>query len=245
MTSKIITPLTVGFPLYDGVTLTDFVGPTDVFAYTQGYFTPVWVAAERRPIKTSSGTFIYPNYTFREKSPLIDILFVPGGHADGLISNAMFNKEFQTFIKQTAANAKWVGSVCVGAFILAAAGVLKGCTVTTYWSQVDNLRLLSKYCSIKVSKGYPRGIIDEKKKRFTGGGISSSIDMALMLAEKIKGKKFTEETQLFIQYAPNPPVHAGDPSTAPASVFKKVTAAEVGSTHLFYNAVQQLLNGGN
>jgi cyclohexyl-isocyanide hydratase len=239
-----ITPLVVGFPLYDGVTLMDFVGATDVFTVAYGSFTPIWLAEEKRPIKTSEGTFVYPNYSFTEKHPPIDILYVPGGHADGVINNAMFNTTFQTFIKKTAAGAQWTGSVCVGAFILAAAGLLNNCTVTTYWSQLNNLRLLDKYCNIKIPEGYPRGVIDEKKKRFTGGGVSSSVDLALMLVEKIKGKKMAEAAQLYIQYSPKPPVHAGDPTEAPRSVLKQVLISQADTTRLYYDAVQRLLKTG-
>ncbi len=168
-----IKPMAVGFPLYDGVTLMDFVGATDVFTVAFGNFTPIWLAEEKRPIKTSAGTFVYPNYCFDEAHPAIDILYVPGGHADGVINNAMFNTAFQNFIKATAAGAQWVGSVCVGAFILTAAGLLNNSTVTTYWSQLNNLRLLKNYYNIKIPEGYPRGIIDEQQKRFTCGGVSS------------------------------------------------------------------------
>jgi cyclohexyl-isocyanide hydratase len=234
-------PLIVGFPLYDGVTLTDFVGPTDVFAFAHG-FTPIWLAAEKRPIKTSAGTFVYPNYSFQDNYPPVDILFVPGGRADDLINNAMFNNLYQAFIKKTAYTTQWTGSVCVGAFILAAAGLLKDCTVTTYWSQLTNLRLLRKKYNLKIPLGYPRGILDDQKKRFTGAGISSSVDLALMLVEKMKGKQVAEETQLYIQYAPKPPLHAGDPAEAPSAIVKQVTMNEAVFTKLYFDAVQRLLN---
>ena len=239
-----ITPITVGFPLYDGVTLMDFVGPTDVFASTVGFFKPIWLAEEKRPIQTSEGTLVYPNYSFQETYPHIDILFVPGGHADSLINYAMFNKSFQDFIKKAAAGADWAGSVCVGAFILAAAGLLNDCTVTTYWSQLGNLKLLREHCNIKIPDGYPRGIIDEEQKRFTGGGISSSVDLALMLVEKIKGKWMAEASQLYIQYAPDPPVHSGDPTQAPPAVLKQVMISQAGFTQQYYDAVQRLLTTG-
>lgn len=235
------TPIVVGFPLYDGVTLMDFVGPSDVFNVAYGYFTPIWLAQEKRPIKTSAGTFVYPNYSFTEAYPHIDILYVPGGHPDGVINNAMFNQAYQAFIKTVAAGAQWTGSVCVGAFILAAAGLLNNCTVTTYWSQLNNLRLLESFCNIKIPEGYPRGIIDEEHKRFTGGGISSSVDLALMLVEKIKGKWMAEASELYIQYAPDPPVHTGDPALAPPSLVKQVLISQAGATRLYYDAVQRLL----
>jgi cyclohexyl-isocyanide hydratase len=239
-----ITPLVVGFTLYDGVTLMDFVGATDVFNVAYGNFTPIWLAEEKRPVKTSAGTFIYPNYSFTDAHPPIDILYVPGGNAAGVINNAMFNQTYQNFIKTTAAGAKWTGSVCVGAFILAAAGLLNNCTVTTYWSQLNNLRLLDEYCNINIPEGYPRGIIDEKQKRFTGGGIASSVDLALMLVEKISGKWMAEASQLYVQYAPDPPVHTGDPAEAPQALLKQVMISQAGITSLYYDAVQRLLKSG-
>jgi cyclohexyl-isocyanide hydratase len=238
------TPLVVGFPLYDGVTLMDFVGATDVFNVACGSFTPIWLAEEKRPVKTSAGTFVYPNYSFTEAHPPIDILYVPGGNAVGVINNAMFNTAFQTFLKTTAAGTQWTGSVCVGAFILAAAGLLNNCTVTTYWSQLNNLRLLDEYCKIKIPEGYPRGIIDEKQKRFTGGGICSSVDLALMLVEKIRGKRMAETSQLYVQYAPDPPVHTGDPAKVPPALLKQVLISQAGITSLYYDAVQRLLKTG-
>lgn len=237
-----IKPMVVGFPLYDGVTLMDFVGATDVFNVAYGYFTPIWLAEEIRPVKTSSGTFVYPNYSFNEAHPLIDILYIPGGHADGVINNAMFNQAYQNFIKTTAATAQWTGSVCVGAFILAAAELLNNCTVTTYWSQLNNLGLLTDYCNMKIPEGYPRGIIDEQQKRFTGGGISSSVDLALMLVEKLKGKWMAEASELYIQYAPQPPVQSGDPGTASPSLVKDVLISQLAATKQYYDAVQRILS---
>jgi cyclohexyl-isocyanide hydratase len=234
-------PLVVGFPLYDGVTLMDFTGATDVFNVAYGNFIPIWLAKEKRPVKTSAGTFVYPNYSFADTYPPIDILYVPGGNAAGVIDNAMFNTTYQNFIKTTAAGAQWTGSVCVGAFILAAAGLLNNCTVTTYWSQLNNLRLLENYCNIKIPEGYPRGIIDEQQKRFTGGGVSSSVDLALMLVEKIKGNRMAEASQLYIQYSPDPPVHTGDPADAPPALLKQVLISQAASTKLYYDAVQRLI----
>jgi cyclohexyl-isocyanide hydratase len=235
--------LYVGFPLYDGVTLLDFCGPTEVFAFPPGPtapFKPIWLAKEKKPVLTSEGASVYPHYSFKEDHPPIDILFIPGGHADGVIE-AMFDDEFQTFIKETAAGAQWVGSVCVGVFILAASGLLKDCKATTYWSQLTNLSYLREKLALKIPGGNPRGVIDDKKKIFTGGGISSAIDLALMLVEKIKGKQYAERSQLYIQYAPSPPVHAGDPGQAPKKIVKELIAEEAGFTRKYYDAVQRLL----
>jgi cyclohexyl-isocyanide hydratase len=235
--------LTVGFPIYDGVTLVDFCGATEVFSFPAGpdnAFKPIWLAAEKKQILTSEGLYVYPNYSFKEKHPPIDILFIPGGGSD-LIANAMFDKAFQDFVKKTAASATWVGSVCTGAFILAASGYLNNCSATTHWSQIDNLKLLSKKLKLKVPKGNPRGVIDMKRKIFTGGGISSSLDLALMLVEKIKGKTYAQSSQLFIQYAPNPPVHAGDPEQAPKKLLQQIIKDTASYSEQYTKAVEKLL----
>ncbi len=237
---KKVRPIVVGFPLYEGVTLVDFAGATEVFSFTNGRFTPIWFANEKKPVPTSEGAAVFPHYSFHEKHPKIDILFIPGGGAPG-VCNAMFNKEYQAFIKKTAVRAQWVGSVCVGAFILAAAGLLKDCKATTYWSQVPNLALLSKKLNLRVPKGNPRGIIDKKRKIFTGGGISSSLDLALELVETILGKGYAQQAQLFIQYAPVPPVHAGDPQQAPKRLVEKVLKEEAAYNAIYHNAVLKLL----
>src|SRR5882757_1992235 len=239
-TSKV---LTVGFPIYDDVTLVDFCGATEVFSFPPGpenAFKPIWLAAEKRPITTSEGLHVFPNYTFKEKHPHIDILFIPGG-GTGLINNAMFNKDVQDFIKKTAPKADWVGSVCTGAFILAASGFLKDCKATTYWSQIPNLALLKKKLKLTIPKGNPRGVIDKKRKRFTGGGISSALDLALMLLEEIKGKAYAQNAQLYIQYAPNPPVHAGDPEQAPKKLVDQQLHDGIAYTKTYTDAVEKLL----
>lgn len=231
----------IAFPIYDGVTLTDFTGPTEVFSFTNG-FTVLWLAKEKKPVKTSEGTFVFPHYAFHEKHPPIDILFVPGGVGSGVINNGMFDKDFQDFLKKTAKKAAWTGSVCTGAFILAAAGLLEGCEVTTYWNVIDTLAMLKDKYKLRFPKDkYVRGILDKRKKRFTGGGISSSLDLAFLLVEKLVSKKAAERAQLYIQYAPHPPVHAGDPSQAPKKLLKQVEAEQKANNQAYVVAVQKLL----
>ena len=212
-------PLIVGIPLYSDCTLMDFAGATQVFAAPFG-FKPIWLAAESS-ITTSEGVTVLPNYDF-DYHPRIDILFVPGG-GEG-VTAAMQNEVYLNFLRKAALTAKWKGSVCTGAFLLAAAGILINCKATTYWSQLQNLALLSQKLNISVAAGYPRFLIDEEHKIFTGGGISSSLDLALELVLRIKGKSAAEKTQLFIQYAPGPPVNSGDPSQAPAEITKQLKA---------------------
>ena len=229
--------ITVGFPLYPGCTLLDFAGATQIFAYTPG-FEVVWIAANRDPVPTTEGVSVMPNATF-EKHPPLSIVFVPGGGSDG-VGAAMLDPVFQDWLKVNATQADWVGSVCTGAFILAAAGLLDGCEATTYWSARPVLELFPQ---IEVVPGYPRWHIDEDKKRFSGGGISSSIDLALSLVETIAGLQAAQTSQLFVQYAPSPPVHAGDPTEASPELVISVTQSQALFTAGLIVATKQVLAG--
>ncbi len=229
------SPITVGFPLYPGCTLLDFAGATQVFAYTPG-FDVVWIAANRDPVPTTEGVSVLPNATFDDHPPL-SILFVPGGGSDG-VSAAMLDPTFQAWLKHAANQADWAGSVCTGAFILAAAGLFDGCEATTYWSARPVLELFPQ---IEVVPGYPRWHLDEDRKRFSGGGISSSIDLALALVETIAGLQAAQTSQLFVQYAPSPPVHAGDPTEASPELVISVTQSQASFTAGLVAATKQVL----
>ena len=199
----------VGFPLYQGCTLLDFAGATQIFAFAG--FTPVWLAATGDPIKTTEDVKVVPGGTFDDPGGKIDILFVPGG--GDAVAKAMLDRILVGFVRKTGKAASWAGSVCTGAFILAAAGLLDGYEATTYWSQRENLRLFTK---INVAAGYPRWVVHGN--RFSGGGISSSLDLALELVNLISGPTASMTTQLSNQYAPSPPYASGDPSQAPPEV---------------------------
>jgi cyclohexyl-isocyanide hydratase len=239
----------VVFILFDKVTLMDFVGATEVFNNTPGMVIH-WLAPTMDAITTSENMKVLPTGTFDKPLPgsddpltEVEILFIPGGNYGG-VGPAMFDERYRSFIQQTAAIAQWSGSVCTGGFIAAAAGLLNSCEVTTYWSQVPNLSLLKDKCQFTVAHGYPRFLLDEANRRFTGGGISSSVDLALALVEKITDTPTAEKAQLFIQYAPGPPVQAGDPSQAPPLIIEEVMEMQAGYTGEIYEAVQRLLREG-
>lgn len=229
------TPITVGFPLYPGCTLLDFAGATQIFAYTPG-FNVVWIAANRDPVPTTESVSVLPSATFDDHPPL-DLVFVPGGGSDG-VGAAMLDPVFQDWLKRAAGRAEWVGSVCTGAFIVAAAGLLDGCEATTYWSARPVLALFPR---IEVVPGYPRWHLDEEKKRFSGGGISSSLDLALKLVEIIAGRQAAQTSQLFVQYAPSPPVDAGDPTDASPELVVSVTQSQASFTAGLIAVTRQVL----
>ena len=202
--------ITVGFPIYPDTTLLDFAGATQVFTPITGAgFEPIWMAKDLNPVKTSETVLVQPTIALADVES-VDVLFVPGGGVG--VRDAMLDRELLREIRRLAKTARYVGSVCTGAFILAAAGLLDGHKATTYWSQLANLNLFPK---VEVdTSSYPRALIDESARRFTGGGVSSSIDLAFNLVRILRGEDVCRAIQLSIQYAPGPPFHSGDPKDA-------------------------------
>jgi cyclohexyl-isocyanide hydratase len=207
---------TVGMVLYDGCTLLDFAGATQIFAFPGGYDVK-WLAAESKNITTTENVTVVPHATFDDAPPL-DVVFVPGGGP--AVAAVMNDARYTDFLKRTAERARYLGAVCTGAFIVAAAGLFDGHEATTYWSQLDNLRLFPR---VRVPYGYPRFVISGQ--RFSGGGISSSIDLALEIVLRMDGLTAAQTHQLANQYAPDPPVRSGDPAQAPPALAERIVAA--------------------
>jgi cyclohexyl-isocyanide hydratase len=231
--------LNVGFLLYPGCTLMDFAGAVQVFSSAVGKF-KTFIVSEEKAITTTEGLTVLADYSL-ELYPAIDILFIPGGGDQGVIA-AMNNSKVLDFINTVSPKCQWRGSVCTGAFILAASGILKNCKATTYWSVLPVMARLSDKLNLEISQNsYPRYLIDIQSKLFTGGGISSSLDLALELVKVICGTTVAEETQLFIQYQPNPPVNSGDPAHAPANILAAVSEMEQGFIDAITKAVDALL----
>ena len=224
------------FPIYEGSTLLDFGGATQVLAFAG--FECVWCAATLDPVKTTEGVRVLPSQTFDSAGgDPIDVLFVPGG--GDAVADVMLDPVYVGFLRAAAGRARWAGSVCTGAFPLAAAGQLDGYEATTYWSQRENLALFPE---ILVVHGYPRWVI--QGDRFTGGGISSSIDLALELVNLISGPEASMTAQLSVQYAPDPPFRSGDPSQAPPEITAEVLASQAGFIAAIRTATEKVIGGG-
>jgi cyclohexyl-isocyanide hydratase len=220
--------------LYNGCTLLDFAGATQVFAFAPG-FEVVWLAPTLDPIQTTESVKVLPHCTFEDAGDL-DIVFVPGG--GDAVGTVMQDSTYVDFVRAAGGRARMAGSICTGAFIVAAAGLFDDCEVTTYWSQRENLAL---FPNLRVSAGYPRFVIHGD--RFSGGGISSSIDLALEIVNLISGPTQSMSTQLSVQYAPDPPFASGDPSQAPPDVTAAVRASQASFTAAIKAGVEAVLGG--
>jgi cyclohexyl-isocyanide hydratase len=217
---------TVGILLYANCDLLDIAGPNDVFDFFDasviGRTSRVAsVAGAKAPLGGIGAMTVTPQYDF-EDCPPIDLLFVPGGGPAGL-EDALADEALLAFVREKAAEARYVSSVCTGGLILAAAGLLDGYQATTHWAVIDCLRLFPE---VKVVNGCPRYVHDGN--RFTGGGISSSIDLSLYMVETIvtemsgdadTGKFASQQVQLQIQYNPQPPNSGGDPCSVDYALY--------------------------
>jgi transcriptional regulator GlxA family with amidase domain len=135
---------------------------------------------------------------------------VPGGNPDSL-SRIIHDPKarFLAFLDRQAAVSRYVCSVCEGALLLAAAGLLDGFVATTHWAFVPYL--LENYPKVIVADGHPRFQLDGD--RLTGGGISSGLDEALKLIELLAGADTARSVQQNTQYYPDPPVASMIPNT--------------------------------
>lgn len=205
-------PFTVGMIAFDMMTNLDFVGPFDILSRVRGART-ILLGKTLDPIVTDSRYRLLPEMRLADASEL-DMLFVPGGPGS---TKLMEDPEVLAFLAARAPRAKWVTSVCTGALVLGAAGLLKGYRAATHWSAMDILPVLG------ATPVHERVVID--RNRVTGGGVTAGIDFALTLIAQIWGEDQAKLIQLGNEYNPQPPFDAGSPERAPdvAARYRELT----------------------
>jgi len=206
------TSMNIGFIIFPRMDQIDFTGPFEVLSRIPGAAVHVlW--KEKVPVRDIQGLILTPERTFSEDLPL-DVLVVPGGPGQ---EELMEDEAVLSFIRDKAAKARYVYSVCTGALICGAAGLLKGVRSTTHWASFD---LLKYFGAIPVDE---RVVLDGK--HLSAAGVTAGIDGALKLAALLRGDRVAQGIQLGIEYAPEPPFHSGTPKTAPPDVLKSARAA--------------------
>jgi len=187
----------------------DTTGAFEVLARVPGWTVDL-VAASMEPVRTDLGLTMMPTKTQESAQPS-DILVVPGGRG---IDYAMLDDAWIAYTQQEAAKAKYVFSVCTGSLLLAAAGLLTGRRAGGHWQARD---LLSRF---GVTPSDARLTVDDKF--YTSAGVTSGIDMALLVVADIVGEETARKIQLSIEYAPEPPFPGGTPLTSPPEIVKAV-----------------------
>lgn len=203
---------TVGMLLFDGVTQLDLTGPYEVFARMPNTAVHL-IAASLAPVRTEWGMLITPDSSF-EDAPSLDLLCVPGGWG---VDACLEDETLLAFLRTRAERAAYLTSVCSGALILGAAGLLSGYRATTHWMSLD---LLPFFGAEPVQQRVVRD-----RNRITGGGVTAGIDFALVVAAELFGDPVAQRIQLAIEYVPAPPFESGSPRTAPAGVLHAITVA--------------------
>lgn len=205
-------PLSVGLVLFDGLTQLDLTGPYEVLARMPDTRVHL-IAATREPVRSEWGMVIVPDTTF-DDAPPIDVLCVPGGWS---VNARLGDDTLLTFLRARGERARYVTSVCSGALLLGAAGLLRGYRATTHWLSLDLLPLLG------AEPVASRVVRD--RNRITGAGVTAGIELGLTLAAELCGGSVAQRIQLAIEYDPAPPFDSGSPRTAPADIRAAVTQA--------------------
>jgi transcriptional regulator GlxA family with amidase domain len=200
----------IALALYPKFTALDIVGPFQVLADVPGHEV-AFVAGEAGPVVDHTGRCpLVATATFADVTAP-DVVVVPGElFAD-------WDDRVVQWLRQVHPSTTWTTSVCTGSLYLAAAGILDGLDATTHWAWADQLeRLGARYTAQRVV---------EQGKVITAAGVSSGIDMALTLLDRMYGPVIAQSVQLAIEYDPRPPFDAGSPSKAPADVVELAKAA--------------------
>jgi cyclohexyl-isocyanide hydratase len=197
---------TVGFVLFPDLTQLDLTGPLQVLARLPQSQTVV-AAKSRAPVPSDCGLSLLPTHSFAE-APAFDLICVPGG-VKGVIG-AIGDRETVDFVRRQAQSARYITSVCTGAFVLGVAGLLQRRRATTHWAYTELLPL--------VGAQYEKARIVRDGNLITAGGVTAGVDFGLAVVAEIAGETVARSIQLGIEYDPAPPFDSGHPDRASAAV---------------------------
>jgi putative intracellular protease/amidase len=193
--------------IFDGLTALDAVGPYDVLSMIPGA-TVTFVGEIVGPKRTSQGSLALNADRSVADVTRSDILLIPGGFGEEQVRAKPAMLEW---VRSIHATTQWTTSVCTGALILGAAGILNGLNATTHWAAREILR---GFGATPVKER-----LVEQGKVITAAGVSAGIDMALHLTRRVVGDEIAQAIQIGIEYDPQPPFdgvfeHAPEPVAA-------------------------------
>lgn len=200
----------IAIPIFDKITALDAIGPYEVLSRLPGARV-TFVAKEPGPKRTENGMLALVADRALAELTEPDVIVVPGGFGTRPLAG---DEEMLAWLRHAHEHSTWTTSVCTGALLLAAAGILNGLRATTHWLQYD---LLRPYGVTPVEERVVR-----EGKIITAAGVSAGIDMALMLAAEIAGPELAQAIQLGIEYDPDPPFKGGSLRSAPPEIVELV-----------------------
>jgi cyclohexyl-isocyanide hydratase len=201
------THLQIGSLLFEGLDQIDLTGPFEVRSRIPNSTYRIF-AKTSAPIRDLRGLRLTADATLAN-APQLDVLHVPGGFGQEAL---MDDTELLGWVRRQAAGSRCVFSVCTGALICGAAGLLKGRRATTHWA---SFHLLPFFGAIPVNE---RVVVDGDM--VFAAGVTAGIDGALRVAAELRGDEAAQTIQLYMVYAPEPPFTSGTPETAPAGILE-------------------------
>ncbi|UGY19780.1 DJ-1/PfpI family protein [Bradyrhizobium septentrionale] len=200
--------LRIGSLLFEGVDQIDLTGPFEVLSRIPNSTYRIY-GKTLEPVRDIKGLRLTPDATLADAPPL-DVLHVPGGFGQEAL---MEDAEVLDWIRAQAAGACRIFSVCTGALICGAAGLLRGRRATTHWA---SFHLLPFFGAVPVNE---RVVVDGSY--VFAAGVTAGIDGALRLAAELRGDDAAQAIQLYMAYAPEPPFDSGTPETAPPEILQQ------------------------
>jgi cyclohexyl-isocyanide hydratase len=220
--------LSIGMLLFESATQLDLTGAYEVFARMPGTRISL-LASTLEPVRTEWGLTITPDLVLSAAAPF-DVICVPGGWG---VNALLADDELLDFLRAQGESARYVTSVCSGALLLGAAGLLRGYRATTHWMSLD---LLGLFGATPVAERVVRD-----RNRITGAGVTAGIDFALVLAGELVGASEAQRIQLAMEYDPHPPFDSGSPRTAPDDVRNRALRAAESSLAQRRAAIEETL----
>ena len=211
------THLQIGSLLFEGLDQIDLTGPFEVLSRIPNSTYRIY-GKTADPVRDLKGLRLTPDAALADAPPL-DVLHVPGGFGQEAL---MEDGEVLGWIRRQADGAHSVFSVCTGALLCGAAGLLRGRRATTHWA---SFHLLPFFGAIPVNE---RVVVDGNW--VFAAGVTAGIDGALRLAAELRGVEAAQAIQLHMVYAPEPPFDSGTPETAPAAVLEQARRSVSGIT---------------
>jgi cyclohexyl-isocyanide hydratase len=200
-------PLSVGCLIFERMDQIDFTGPFEVLSRMPDATIRI-IGKELAPVRDVQGLRLSPDVGIAEAG-VFDVLLVPGGHGQQAL---MHDEEVLELIRKHVQRKKLLFSVCTGALLCGAAGVLTERQVTTHWS---TRHLMRYYGAVLVDA---RVVVDGNL--ISAAGVTAGLDGALALVSLLRGDAAAQEIQLAIEYAPDPIFHSGTPESAPVEVIE-------------------------
>jgi transcriptional regulator GlxA family with amidase domain len=188
--------------LFDGAEELDYAGPWEVLAawatqHPDDGVSVHTVAESSEPIRSAKGLRVLADHTW-DTAPPPDVLLVPGGVG---VNELIGDEDFLDRLRTLAGAGTLVTSVCTGALVLAAAGLLRDRPATTWWGRLDRLAELDPTIEVR-----PDDRFVDSGEIVTAAGVSAGIDMALHLVARLHSPERAREVRRYIQYDPEPPV---------------------------------------